>query len=387
MPTHEQIEKVAGKIWEQEGYPFGKEKENWYRAEKILELLELLRVRYEKLAHSSQKTHTVSDTINFESPPNSSPYHITINNSFIRRVKRIRASRFVHVGLVFLMILALTAIIMLVSSKISSTKYPEPQIVNLNNETDLYVKLDSFSLPDRMLQIQVNYWTNSDIREKITQYGQNWEIRAWISKPIKETPALDITQSNNTDNSSVSVTITATPYFGTPVSTINQPSVNISGPMTGEPRNFPFDEYAASIGTQNDYNIKSEIQSELPVRIHVENHLKDYELFTKSGGQDTAIITLKRTFLSKSIPFIPLFILLLYVSWITYSIFFMKKPDRTSSLISNVALFLSVLSLRALVVPNGIPFGCTFDWALIIPVIIIFIGIVRIIKTELTLNN
>ena len=170
MPTHKQIEKVAGRIWEQEGYPIGKEKENWYRAEKILELLELLRVRYEKLAQSSQKTHTVSDTINLELHPNSSPYHIKINNPFIRYVKRIGASRFVHVGLVFLSILILTVIIMLVSSKISSTKYPEPQIVNLNNEMDLYVKLDGFSLPDRMLQTQVNYWTNSDIREKITPY-------------------------------------------------------------------------------------------------------------------------------------------------------------------------------------------------------------------------
>lgn len=258
------------------------------------------------------------------------------------------------------------------------TEYPKPQIVNENEKSFLDVKLNGFSLPDRSLQIEANYSINPDL----PQPGQDWELRAWISEPIKEATTQRDTQSSTQDGASATVTITVIPYFGTPVSKVGEPSVVISGIMTGEPRRFPFDEYSASIGTQNDFN--DEIQTQLPFRFNTENHLKDYELDAVRADHNTENVTLNRTWISRwIIPFVPLLILLIYASWVLY-VSFCRRVSNEISLVSNVALFLSILSLRALVVPDGIPFGCVFDLALIIPVAIILVGIVRVIQIQIT---
>jgi hypothetical protein len=174
------------------------------------------------------------------------------------------------------------------------------------------------------------------------------------------------------------VTITVTPKFGTPVTTTEQPSTLVPGTMSGEPRKFPFDKYSASIGEQNDFN------NTLPFKFNIENHLVGFELTSESGGDHTATITLERTSISKFVlPFVPLLILLFYTSWVTYLLFGRKVKD-DMSLVSNVALFLSILSLRTLVVPNGIPFGCLFDLVLILPIIIIFASIIRFVHEAMS---
>ena len=91
---------------------------------------------------------------------------------------------------------------------------------------------------------------------------------------------------------------------------------------------------------------------------------------SESGGSHTAIITLERNLRDKVIPFIPVGILLFYTSWIMYLLRWRKVKD-DMALASNVALFLSILALRALVVPSGIPIPCVFDVVLLIPLIII----------------
>ena len=278
---------------------------------------------------------------------------------------------------IFLSILAATIILIFVGYNFIHTEYPEPEIVNENEKSFLDVKLNSFSLPDRSLQIEANYSLDPDL----PQPAEDWELRVWISEPTKETTTQNGTQNNTQDEASATVTITVTPYVGTPLPKIGEPSGVISGIMTGEPGRFPFDQYSARIGTQNDFN--SEIQTQLPFRFNTENRLKDYDLDAVSGGSNIEIITLNRNWVSKwVIPFVPLSILLIYASWVLYVAFF-RRESKEMALVSNVALFISLLSLRALVVPDGIPFGCIFDLALIIPTAIIFACVVRIIQVQI----
>ncbi len=255
------------------------------------------------------------------------------------------------------------------------TEYPEPQVVNENEKSVLYVTLNGLSLPDRLLQIEANYSIDPDL--PIPEQG--WELRAWISEPVEETTASNVSQSNSQDGAQATVTITVTPLFGTPVPKIGEPSVIISGIMIGEPRRFPFDVYSASIGTQNDWT--EEIREELPFRFNTENHLKDYELYAIRGDSNIENIRLDRNLTSQIIPFASLFILLIYACWVL-DLSFYRKTSNEISLVSNVALLLSILSLRALVVPDGIPFGCTFDFALIVPAAVILSSIFSIIWVQ-----
>ena len=261
---------------------------------------------------------------------------------------------------------------MMINYKISSTEYPKPQTVNDNSE-DAYldIKLDSFTLPDRLLGLRANYWINPSITLESATHEDS-EVRIWISSP----PKTIFPESGGTvtpiSPSIANVTVTAIPRFGTPVNKTTQPSTFVSGTVSGEPRQFPFDSYSASIGEQNDFNYR------LSFKFNIENHLAGFNLRADSGDTSTAIVTLQRTTINKVIPFIPLLILLSYTSFTLFSFGFKESYD--VPLISNVALFLSILSLRALVVPIGVPFGCVFDWGLTLPVIAIVIGIVRIVR-------
>jgi hypothetical protein len=238
------------------------------------------------------------------------------------------------------------------------TGYPEAQIVNGDKEyAYLNIRLESFSLADRLLAIQANYWLNPNATT-YTDQPEEREVRIWISKPYKEATATG--------------GITATPKFGTPVSTAEQFPTLVSGTMSGEPRRFPFDSYSASIGEQNDFDNIIPI----PFKFNIENHVVDFDLKSESGGDRTATITFTRTWISTwVIPFAPYLILLFYTSWVTY-LMSRHRVKQDLVLVANVALFISILSLRTLVVPDGIPFGCVFDLALILPTFIICVSIV-----------
>ena len=274
-------------------------------------------------------------------------------------------------------LVAATVILMLLGYNFIHTEYPEPEIVNENAKSHLDVKLNDFSLPDRSLQIEANYSLDPDL----LQPAEDWELRVWISEPTKETTTQNGTQNNAQDEASATVTITVTPYVGTPLPKIGEPSGVIVGIMTGKPGRFPFDQYSARIGTQND--LDDEIQTQLPFRFNTENRLKDYDLVAVSGGSNIQVITLNRNWVSKwVIPFLPLSMLLLYASWV-FSFAFFRSESREVALVSNVALILSVLSLRALVVPDGIPIGCIFDLALTIPTVVIFLCIIQVIRVQM----
>lgn len=278
---------------------------------------------------------------------------------------------------IFLLVPALTIMLILVGLRLVHTECPQPVIVNANEKSFLDVKLNSFSLPGRSLQMEANY----SLDPGLTQPEEDWELRVWIREPPEEpTITQNGTQSIHQDDASPTVTITVSARVGTPLTRIGQPSGVISGIMTGEPGRFPFDRYSASIGTQNDLN--DEIQTQLPLRFNTQNCVGGYDLSVVSGGSQIAIITLNRNWVSRwVIPLVPLSILLLYASWVLFAVF-SRRASREMTLVSNVALFLSLLSLRALVVPTGIPFGCVFDYALITPTAIILVGIGHIIKTQ-----
>jgi hypothetical protein len=278
---------------------------------------------------------------------------------------------------IFVSVLALTVILIFVGYRFVHTEYPEPMIVNASEKSFLDVKLNSLSLPDRLLQIEANYSLDPDL----AQPTEDWELRVWIGEPAEETTTQNGTQSSQQDEASATVTITVSARVGTPLTKIGQPSGVISGIMTGEPGRFPFDRYSASIGTQNDIN--DEIQTQLPFRFNTRNYVGGYDLCIVSGGSNREIVTLERNLVSRwVIPFVPLLMLLLYASWVLHVAFF-RRESKEIALVSNVALFLSLLSLRAIVVPSGIPFGCVFDLALVVPAAIILICIVHIIQVQI----
>lgn len=228
------------------------------------------------------------------------------------------------------------------------------------------------------MQLEANY----SLDPALPQPDQNWELRSWISETIPKITTPNTFQNNGSGGTSATITITSIPYFGTPISANAQNPTIISGVMNGEPSRFPFDKYSASIGTQNDFN--SAIKTELPFCFTIQTNINGYKFNAISGGSNTVIITLARTWVSEwLIPFVPLLILLIYASWVLYCSFW-RMADNLMTLVSNVALFLSILSLRAFVVPNGIPFGCVFDLALIIPLAIILFGIIRIMQFQIT---
>jgi len=280
---------------------------------------------------------------------------------------------------IFVLTLITSGLVIFVGYRSLQTEYPEPQIVN-EDKQDAYlnIKLESFSSADRLLKIQANYWLNPHAATN-TDQSQDREVRIWISKPYRETPSEESTTSTTpAQPGTATVTVTATPRFGTPVTTTEQPSTLVLGTMSGEPRRFPFDKYSASIGEQNDFN------NALPFKFNIENHLVGFELTSESGGDHTATITLERTWIYKFvIPIVPLLILLFYTSWVTYLLYGRKVKDNMS-LVSNVALFLSILALRTLVVPDGIPVGCVFDLVLIIPIIIICVSIARFVHEAMS---
>ena len=278
---------------------------------------------------------------------------------------------------IFASVLAVTIILIFVGYRFVHTECPEPVIVNASEKSFLDVKLDSLSLPDRLLQIEANYSLDPDL----PQPTEDWELRVWIGEPAEETTTRNGTQSDEQDEASATVTITVSAHVGTALTRIGQPSGVISGIMTGEPSRFPFDRYSASIGTQNDIN--DEIQAQLPFRFNTRNCVGGYDLSILSGGPHREIITLDRNLVSRwVIPFVPLFMLLLYASWVLH-VAFVRRESKEIALVSNVALFLSLLSLRALVVPSGIPFGCIFDLALVAPAVIIFICIVHLMRVQI----
>jgi len=279
--------------------------------------------------------------------------------------------------LILSVLVVVTMILMFVAYDLIHTEYPEPEIVNESAKSYLHVRLNDLSLPDRSLQIEANYSLDPDL----LQPAEDWELRVWISEPKKETTTQNGTQSDTQDEASATVTITVTPYVGKPLPKIGEPSGVIVGIMTGNPGRFPFDQYSARIGTQND--LAGEIQTQLPFRFNTENRLKDYDLVAVSGGSNEQVITLNRNRVSRwVIPFLPLSLLLLYASWVFYFAF-CRSHSGEVALLSNVALILSVLSLRALVVPDGIPIPCIFDLALAVPTAVIFACIIRVIRVQM----
>lgn len=300
---------------------------------------------------------------------------VSLGNHITRFVQKLRAPGWPRFLFILLLMLIISGLVIFAGYRCLQTEYPNPQIVN-GDKKDAYlnIKLESFSSADRLLRIQANYWFDPHAATD-TDQSREREVRIWISKPI-ETPNKESTTLAPPGTATVAVT--ATPIFGTPVSNTEQPSTLVSGTMSGEPRKFPFDKYSASIGEQNDFD------NTVLFKFNIENHLVGFELTSESGGDYTATITLERTSISKFvIPFVPLFILLFYTSWVTYLLCGQKVKDNMS-LVANVALFLSILSLRTLVVPNGIPFGCVFDLALIVPIIIIFASIIRFVHEAMS---
>lgn len=282
---------------------------------------------------------------------------------------------------IFACLIIISFFVVLGTLKIPQTEYPKPQTLNEYAQAAyLNIKLESFSSADRLLRIQVNYWLDPDAATDADQ-SQDRQVRVWISKAERE-PSSGESATNATPEQSgnPTVTITVTPRFGTPVTTIKQPSTLVLGTMSGEPLRFPFDRYSGSIGVQNDFN------SALPFKFNIENHLAGFELTPESGGDRTATITLERNLIDKVIPFIPVVILLFYTSWVTYFLYMRKIKDNVS-LVSNVALFLSILALRTLVVPNGIPLGCVFDRVLLFPLVIICISSVRFVHEVISLHH
>jgi hypothetical protein len=269
---------------------------------------------------------------------------------------------------IFVLVLIASSIVVFVGLTKLQTEYPKPQIVNEDRQAAcLNIELESLSPADRLLTIQADYWLDTNATTNMSQ-SQDQEVRVWISKPYREPSGEESTTNATPEQSSTAtVTITVSAKVGTPITTTKQPSTLVLGTVSGEPSKFPFDQYSASIGEQNDFN------NALPFKFNIESHLAGFELASESGGNHTAIITLKRNRINKIIPFIPVFILLFYTSWVIYLLCWRKVKDNMS-LVSNVALFLSILALRNLVVPNGIPIPCVFDVVLFIPLITIVVS-------------
>ena len=276
-----------------------------------------------------------------------------------------RISPRVRFVLIFLSVLVLSGLVLFVALRKLQTEYPKAQIVNEDNQDGyLNIELESLSPADRLLTIQANYWLRTSATTSVNQ-SQAQEVRVWISKNYTEPSDQESTTNTTPEQSdTATITITVTPRFGTPVTTIKQSSVLVSGTMSGEPSKFPFDKYSASIGEQNDFD------NALPFKFNIQSHLAGFRLASESGGKRTAIITLERWPIDKLIPFIPVVILLFYASWVIYLMCWRKVRDNMS-LVSNVALFLSVIALRGLVVPDGIPIPCVFDMVLAVPMAII----------------
>jgi hypothetical protein len=276
--------------------------------------------------------------------------------------------------LIFVLVLVVSGAVVYGGFRKLQTGYPPTQIVN-EDKRDAYlnIELESLSPANRLLTIQAGYWLRTNAVTGINQ-SQQQEVRVWISANYTE-PSGGGSTTNATpgQSSNPTVTITVSAYVGTPVATIKQPSTLVLGTMSGEPSKFPFDQYSASIGEQNDFD------NALPFRFNIDSHLEGFKLTSEPGGDHTAIITLERWPINKVIPFIPVFILLFYTSWVIYLVVWRRVKDNMS-LVANVALFLSILALRNLVVPTGIPIGCVFDVVLIIPLITIVVSLVIFVR-------
>ena len=293
---------------------------------------------------------------------------VSVKGQVTRFMRKSWAAGWRRLLLIFLLMVIASVLVSLVGLRILTTEYPKPQIVNEDKQAAyLNITLESFSSADRLLTIQANYWLDPDAVTDTNQ-SQDREVRVWISEPYREPSSEESTTNTKPEQpGTATVTITVRAKVGTPATTTEQPATLVFGTMSGELRRFPFDTYSASIGEQNDFN------NALPFKFNIENHLEGFKLMSESGGDHTAIITLERKAIDKVIPFVPVAILLFYTSWVIY-LLWMRKVKDNLTLVSNVALFLSILALRVLVVPNGIPIGCVFDWVLIIPLLIICIS-------------
>lgn len=290
---------------------------------------------------------------------------VSIRGHVNRFIRKSWAAGWLRLLLIFVLLFIVSVAAVFFGLGKLQTGYPERQIVNADKrDAYLNVELESLSPANRLLTILAGYWLRTNAITGANQ-SQEQEVRVWISANYTE-PSSEGGATNATPGQSgnPTVTITVRASVGTPVATIEQPSTLVLGTMSGEPSKFPFDRYSASIGEQNDFD------NALPFKFNIDSHLTGFELASESGGAHTAIITLERGLRDKIIPFIPVLVLLFYTSWIIYVLWWRRVKDDVS-LASNIALFLSILALRAVVVPNGIPIPCVFDVVLFIPLIVI----------------
>ncbi|XUW99731.1 MAG: hypothetical protein TUN42_07505 [Dehalogenimonas sp.] len=226
---------------------------------------------------------------------------------------------------------------------------PTPLTVNESVEDAIiFVDIEALSPWERTLRINARY--------QLTSFavinGDERDVRIWITRPYVEQP--------------VTGGIIATPFFGMPIPRSSLETIPVTGVVEGDSRLFPFDSYSASIGEQNDFD------NSMPFRFVVANHIPGFQVKAERGGDHTVNIVLGRDLLTICIiPFAPWLVLMLYTTWVVFS------WGRHHAIIANVALFISIIALRDLVVPDGVPLPCIYDVGLVIPLGAIVFGMLR----------
>jgi hypothetical protein len=254
------------------------------------------------------------------------------------------------------------------------TSYRETQKVNDDwANGDLYIGLESFSCVDRTLTIKVNYRIDSEL--STSGNSTQPQVRTWINKPYPRDNDVWGWGTYSVDEiESIIDNYLSNSKYGTPVPNTEQLPGIVSGVINGEPKRFPFDKYTGIICEQNDFD------NSMVFRFYIENHLSGFQTTSQRGGKHTAAISIERIATIKYVfTGIPLLVLFFYTTWVLYCLRSGKVKDNIT-LVSNIALFLAILSLRNFVVPVGVPFPCVFDMALIPPVLVIIYSVIVFIQ-------